>query len=269
MIPVPLENGLMRLQRSFADAILLDDSPIPTTVRAASGPAASSRFGVYRNNVIAGLIKAVAARYPVVRKLLWDDSFDRAARLYIATEPPRSPVLLEYGESFPRFLRRVGDGNAADYLADIAELESARTRAYHAADATPLGRDAFAALRPDRLAALRVTLHPSVTLLRSRFPVVSIWEANLSDNDNTLTEWREEAALVARPHLHVEVHRLPPGVYGFLAALTESSSFGAAIERAAALDSDFDLATAFATLISSGIVIGFAGPEPASGGQIA
>ena len=58
--------------------------------------------------------------------------------LYVTSEPPRSPVLLEYGDSFPQFLRNIGQGAAADYLADVAELEAARTRAYHAADATPL-----------------------------------------------------------------------------------------------------------------------------------
>ena len=153
----------------------------PATIRAASGPAHASRFGVYRNNVIAGLINAVAARYPVVRKLLWDDAFSRVAQLYVTAEPPRSPVLLEYGDSFPRFLRSIGDGAAADYLADMAELEAARTRAYHAADAMPLSRDAFAALAPDE--TCRICGSGCIRrfmLLNSRFPVVSIWEANLS-----------------------------------------------------------------------------------------
>ena len=150
-----------------------------------------------------------------MRKLLWDDAFDRAAHLFVTSEPPRSPVLLEYGDSFPQFLRGIGRCAAADYLADIAELEAARTRAYHAADATPLSRDAFAALAPEDLPDLRVTLHPSLTLLRSRFPVVSIWEANRQDreegNDNMLREWKPECALIARPHLQVEVWRLSAG----------------------------------------------------------
>src|SRR5260221_8164173 len=102
---LPLESGLAQLQRDFAEAILSGDAPIPATVRQASGPAYASRFGVYRNNVIAGLINAVAARYPVVRKLLWDDAFNRTAQLSVTAEPPRSPVMSEYGDSFPQFLR--------------------------------------------------------------------------------------------------------------------------------------------------------------------
>ena len=123
MLALALESPPMRLQRAFAEAILSGDAPVPATVREASGPAHASRFSVYRNNVIAGLINAVSARYPVVRKLLWDDAFNRVAHQYVVSEPPRSPVLLQYGESFPKFLRGIGQGAAANYLADVAEIE--------------------------------------------------------------------------------------------------------------------------------------------------
>lgn len=257
MIAVPLENSLAQFQRAFAEAVFAGDAPIPATIRAASGPAGASRFGVYRNNVMISLINAVAARYPVVRKLLWDDAFDRVARLYVVEEPPRSPVLFEYGESFPGFLRKIGQGAAADYLADVAELEAARTRAYHAADARPVGKDAFAGLPADRLTDMRLKLHPSVVLLRSRFPVVSIWEANLSDNDNTISEWRRESALIARPRRHVEVRRISDGACEFLAALSERQTIGSAIGRAVAIAPDLDLAECFTVLISANIVAGF------------
>src|ERR1043166_7023321 len=211
MIALPIESGHAVLQRSFAEAILFDDAPIPATIRQASGPAHASRFGVYRNNVIAGLINALTARYPVTRKLLWDDAFNHVVRLYASAEPPRSPMMFEYGDSFPQFLRRIGHGAASDALADVAELAAARTRAYHAADAAPLPREAFATIAPDDLPELRLTLHPSVALLTSRFPVVSLWEANRSGNDNVIDQWKPECALVARPHLVVQVRCLSAG----------------------------------------------------------
>jgi hypothetical protein len=254
------EGGQAQLQRVFAEAILFDDAPIPATIRQASGPAYASRFGVYRNNVIAGLINAVAARYPVVKRLLWDDAFHRAAHLYVIAEPPRSPVMFEYGASFPQFLRNIGQCIASDYLADVAELEAARTRAYHAADAAPLARDAFAALAPDDLPDLRLKLHPSVELLRSRFPVVSIWEANLQmddrDNDNIIGKWKPECALIARPHLQVMVQAVSASAYAFIAALAEGRTVGEAIAQGMATAPDFDLGACFKALIGADIVIG-------------
>lgn len=260
MIALPIESGHALLQRSFAEAILSDDAPIPATIRSASGSAHASRFGVYRNNVISGLINALAARYPVARKLLWDDAFHHVARLYVTAEPPRSPVMFEYGDGFPQFLRRIGQSVASDYLADVAELEAARTRAYHATDAPPVLRDAFAAIAPEDLPELRLTLHPSVVLLKSCFPVVSIWEANCSENDNMLGTWRPECALIARPYLQVEVRALSADVHAFIGVLAEGHTLGAAVAKAVGGDPDFDLRGAFDTLIGAEIVTGLALP---------
>lgn len=255
MLALATESRSAQLQRSFAEAILSDDAAIPATVRQASGPAYASRFGVYRNNVITGLIKAVAARYPVVRKLLWDDAFNRATYLYVTSEPPRSPVMHEYADGFPRFLRNIGRNVASDYLADVAELEAARTRAYHAADATPLSRDAFAVIAPEDLSDLRMKLHPSVTLISSRFPVISIWEAGRSDNDNVISRWTPECALVARPRLQVEVRPLSAAAHTFISALAGGCTVGSAIALGAAGPPHFDLQECFEALIASQIVV--------------
>jgi hypothetical protein len=256
MLALTLDEGLTRLQAAFADAVFFDHAAIPATIRDASGEAHASRFSVYRNNVLAGLINAVGARYPVVKKLLWDDSFNRIAQLYVTAQPPRSPVLLEYGESFPQFLRSIGQGVCANYLADVAELESARTRAYHAADATPLSRDAFGRLAPDKFRDLRLALHPSMQLLKSRFPMVSIWEANVHANDNALNLWQPECALIVRPRLEVEVRRLTPGAYEFVSALAEGCSVGEAVDRSVAGVTEFDLTECFETLISADATVG-------------
>jgi len=261
MIALAVESGQARLQRAFAEAILFDDAPIPATIRSASGPAHASRFGVYRNTVIAGLINALAARYPVTRKLLWDDAFHAVARRYVVAEPPRSPVMFEYGDSFAQFLRSIGQSTASDYLADVTALEAARTRAYHAADATSLPRDALAAIAPEDLPELRLVLHPSVMLLASRFPAVSMWEASRSGNDNTPGAWKAECALIARPHLQVEVRPISPGVHAFVAALAEGCTLGAAIAKAAAGHGDFDLGEAFNTLIAADVLSGVEIPQ--------
>jgi hypothetical protein len=192
----------------------------------------------------------------VVRKLLWDDAFNRVAQLYVTAEPPRSPVMAEYGDSFPQFLRNIGQCVASDYLADVAELEAARTRAYHAADATLLSRDAFVAPALEDLPELRLKLHPSAALLKSRFPVVSIWQANRHDNDNTIGEWKAECALIARPHWQVEVRALSAGAYAFIAALVDGHTVGFATAQGMANVPDFDLGECFSALVGADIVVG-------------
>ena len=109
------------------------------------------RFGVYRNNVIAGLVSSLAARFPVVGRLVGDEFFGAMARCYVIDQPPRSPVLLLYGDTFPEFIENFVPAGSIEYLADVARLEFAKGRAYHATDASPLHRKIMAALRADRL----------------------------------------------------------------------------------------------------------------------
>jgi hypothetical protein len=169
--------------------------------------------------------------------------------------------MFEYGDSFPKFLRRIGQSVASDYLADVAELEAARTRAHHAGDAAPVPRDAFAAIAPEDLPQLRLKLHPSIVLLESRFPAVSIWEANHFENDNMLDTWKAECALVSRPSLQVQVRALSASTHAFIAALAEGRALGTAIVKAFEGNPNFDLGDAFNTLIGAEIVVGLELPE--------
>ncbi|MET0278278.1 MAG: DNA-binding domain-containing protein [Pseudorhodoplanes sp.] len=255
MIEVATQDRQALLQRSFANAILSDGAPIPATIQLASGPATTSRFGIYRNNVLSSLINALAARYPISRKILWPDTFEGAARLFMTRHPPRSPMLFDYGSDFPQFLRSIGNGPAVEYVADIAELESARVRAYHASDAAPLPREALATLSPDT----RLELHPSLSLVRSRFPIVSLWEAAQENRD--ADRWNAEAALIVRPFLNVQVWRLPPGGYAFFSAIAGGRTVGNAAAEAMVSTTQFDLAAIFNVMICAEAVTGMAAPH--------
>lgn len=257
------QESVARLQRDFAVAIL-SDGPAPDAVCATVGRASESRFGVYRNNVIAGLTRALAARYPVVQRLLGDDAFAAVARLYIAAEPPRSPVLLEYGETFPAFLRRTGAAASADYVADIAALEAAWAHAYHAADAESVARERLTNLPPEMLAQTRFSLHPSAAWITSRFPIVSVWHANSMLAEVILDRWRPEAALIVRPDTEVRVHLLPHGGAEFFDAIAAGRTVGEAVTAVMGSGVDVDLAGIFTSLVASGVVTGLKLPAPAA-----
>jgi hypothetical protein len=242
-------DAFAELQHAFAAAVR--GQPVELPIRAATAARAESGLAVHRNNVMSSLTKVVAARFPVVRRLVGEDCFLELVRRFIAAEPPRSPLLLDYGDGFPQFLRSLGDDSC---IADIADLEAARGKAYHAADAASLPPQAFAAIPTERLAGLRLTFHPSVSLLQSRFPIVSLWHANQEAGDVALPPWRPEAALIARPLLKVEVWNLPPGGFVFLTALRRGATMAEAAEAAMDAAPDFDLAVNLAVLIKANIV---------------
>ena len=248
-------EAFAELQQSFAAAVF--GEPLELPVRAATVVRAESGLAVHRNNVMSSLTKAVAARYPVVRRLLGEERFLESVRRFTVAEPPRSPLLLDYGDGFPEFLRHLGEEAC---IADVADLEAARGKAYHAADAAPLPPQAFADIPVERLAGLRLTFHPSVSLLQSRFPIVSLWQANQEAGDVALQE-HPEAALIARPILEVEVSNLPPGGFAFFTTLRRGATMAKAAEAAMDAAPDFDLAVNLSVMIRAGIVTGFVEDE--------
>jgi len=240
------------LQNKFSRTLLDPAQPIPNAIRGATRRRADRRFAVYRNNVVTGLIDALAQRFPVVRRLVGDAFFEAMARVYVITCPPASPIMLLYGESFPDFMENFAPAANVPYLSDVAWLELARGRAYHAADAMPVEPRAFAALAPELLADLRFDFHPSVSIIKSPYPIVSIWKVN-DDPDHAvpIAPWAPEAALVARPFGGVQVTRLAPGAAEFLLRLAHNGTMGDAVRAGGEAATEFDLVQAVQSLIMS------------------
>jgi hypothetical protein len=246
-------------QTDFARALLDPDLAVPGELTSHTARHPQSRFAVYRNNVVGGMVNALRATFPATERIVGGDFFAAMARLYVAAHPPTSKILHTYGDNFGDFIAAFEPAAGLPYLADVARLEAARTRAYHAADAQPLAAAAFASVDPQSIGALRLTLHPSLQVLRSRHPVVTIWAMNAGDMELGPVEPDvAEDALVLRPALTVTVSALPRGGATFILMLSEGYTLADAASSAAAIDPRFDLTANLAGLISCGAIIAFA-----------
>lgn len=241
----------------FAAALTDAELPPPDALSVRDGDDVARGFAVYRNNVMVSLIDALAARFPVTARLVGGDFFRAMARAFIHDSPPDSPLLTTYGDDLPRFIEGFHPAGSVPYLADVARLEAARTRACHAADASPLARDAFKGWSGERLAAARLTLHPSAEALSSSYAVATIWSAHQDDDiPEGLDPDAPEDVLIARPDMEVKVHLLPPGGAAFIARLQDGATLGRAAASAADEVPSFDAAQALAAVIAADLVVG-------------
>ncbi|MEJ1158858.1 DNA-binding domain-containing protein [Prosthecomicrobium sp. N25] len=239
----------------FAAALLDPGLPCPVRSAATAADEAEARFAVYRNNVVGGLVNALAARYPVAARILGDRFFRAMACLYVRAFPPHTPMLFAYGADFPAFVDGFPPADPVPYLGDLMRLEWARGEAYHAADARPAGPEALA-VPPDRLDAVRVRMHPAARLVRSRHPIVTIWSMQEGVGEPaSLQDWMPEAALVTRPRLAVRVECLGTGEAVFLDLLQRGEPLARALEAGLAVDPRFDPPAAVATLIRAGAAL--------------
>jgi hypothetical protein len=248
-------------EASVARALLDPSEPVPRGITTESGGSPARRFAIHRNNVIVGLIETLQTRFPAVEKLVGEEFFVAMARVFVAKRPPRTPILTTYGDKFADFITAFEPARELCYLADVARLEAARTRAYHAADAVPADPSRFATLDPDAVGEIRVTLHPSAEIVRSPHPIVTIWAMNSGERKLApIEDWRGEDTLVVRPHLDVEVRLLPQGGAAFLLALRSGRTISEAAEAAFADHPEFDLSCSLAELIGSGVVVEIIAP---------
>ncbi len=240
-------------QAQFANALSNPPHEMPDGLTAWNRQHPARRFGVYRNNVAMALTGALAARFPVTVEIVGEAFFTAMALEFVRSHPPLSPLLLAYGDDFAAFVAEFEPARELTYLADVIRLEAARSKAYHAGDSLPLDSAELAAVEPEQLSEVILQPHPSLSVLRFNTPAVTIWAMNAGELPLAqIEDWHGEDAMIVRPQMVVNIHRLPPGGATFVTALAEGQTLGAAAVAAINEAPDFDLSANLAGILQSG-----------------
>ncbi len=229
------------------------EAPVPKGLVRPDGQPAGKRFDVYRNNVVLSLIRAMETSFPVIRKLVGEKFFDAMAGEYVRAHPPKSPMIMFYGDDFADFLTGFPPVANIPYLADVARLEQARRIAYHAADDPIATPEALGAVPPAALGEVTLKIHASAHVIRSPYPIFSIWRLNAT-NDQTPVQNRPEDVLISRPSGEVVMQLLPVGGAAFLDALMSGATLGNAAETATSAETGFDLSQNISGMLGAGII---------------
>jgi hypothetical protein len=232
-------SALAALQRDFM------------RVLAGESGALAPGLEVYRRGMRGNHAGALTATYPVVTRLVGEAFFDEAARAYAAAHPSSSGDLNQYGGHFAAFLAAYPHAASLPYLPDVARLEWACHECEQAPDAAPFDFAALAAVAPAAHGGLRFTLHPSVRLVASAHPIVSIHAANAPERDGTPQRTQgAEHALVHRVEGRARVQDCGQAGFELLQALARGARLG---DTAAAPE-------ALAGWVASGVISAFTAP---------
>ncbi|WP_456389797.1 HvfC/BufC N-terminal domain-containing protein [Profundibacter sp.] len=241
-------------QSDFAKAIFDAELAVPDGLCNPEGAPAGKRFSIYRNNVAVSLTEALEVTFPVIRTLVGDEFFKAMAGVFLRQHAPSSPMLMFYGAQMPAFLDSFQPVEHLGYLADVARIELALCRSYHAADTPPIDPQTLQTISPDRLLAARLELAPAVHLICSSWPAASLFHANSAPNIPS-PKMQAEDVLITRPEFDPEVIKLPPGGGAFVGALQKGCTLGEAVKAAGISSGDFDLTEVLGLLLSGGAII--------------
>jgi len=250
---------LAERQREFATALVDPAAAVPQGLIGPDRLPTQKRFAVYRNNVVTGLIEALQANFPATCRIVGEEFFRAMARDFVISKPPNSPILLSYGAGFPDFIAGFKLAEALPYLRDVARIERAWTEAYHASEQPAIHPNVLAAVPSGRVPEIRLTLHPSLRLVRSRFPALTIWRMNVADGVPAPVDPESggQDALAIRPAADVEVRSLPPGGVEFISTLARGESLAEATNSALKQSSCFELSANLTALIGAGVFVGY------------
>lgn len=168
--------ALSELQSAFKRYLFAGDNEAQLTelVRSSRPVPAQARLDAYRNAYYTRLQDALAHDFPALLAVAGDAAFGRLATEYLREHPSTRASLRWLGRQLPEWLRQREEGPAWE---DLAALEYAVLHAFDAADAPVLSARDFDEIAPGHWPGLRLTLHPSVSLLAVRANVRPIWSA--------------------------------------------------------------------------------------------
>ncbi|WP_439123876.1 HvfC/BufC family peptide modification chaperone [Marivita sp.] len=236
-------------QTAFHSGLLNPAAPIPEGLTDGHDQPAGRRYGVYRNNVTVSLREALAEGFPSLVGLIGRENFDHVARAYLRQSPPTSPLMMHYGAGLPDFVVTLEQLAHLPYLADVARIDVAMRQSYHTADSTGIEPTALQALDEDTLLASTFDFAPSMILLRSQWPIGSIWHYTLRNGPKPTGAAQD--VLILRAEYDPEPFLLGSGAGDVVQALQNGTPFGAALETGG---DGFDLAALLNLLLTQNAI---------------
>lgn len=252
---------LREFQERFSASLFshADPDPALASLIEPNGLSAARRVGIYRNNVNTSLEASLAATYPAIQALVGEDFFRMLARRYLQAHPSRSGDLHQFGDHFDDFVRDDPDAARLPWMADLARLEWAYHRVFHAAEAQAVASASLAQYDESEHERLCLRLHPASALIASVSPVTAIWRLGVHGNassGNVDLDTGPEYVLVARRNLEMTFQSLSGVEHAFVKAMAADHPLGACVAAAFDVDESFDAGECLARQFALGNISG-------------
>lgn len=159
---------------------------------------AKDRLEIYAGMYLARQVEALQLEFPMVFALLGECAFADLAGAYLKVHPSEHPDIGQLGRHLATFIR--GHAGVRGDLAELAELERARSLAFATPDLEPVSWDALASLGPEGFAEASLRLSPSLRPMTASHDLASLWKAlqqgeqpapSLLDAPATLAIWKQ------------------------------------------------------------------------------
>ena len=199
------------------------------------GARGEERMAVYAEAYVARLMEALAEIYETVYHLLGKEAFIELTESYLEAHPSHSYNLNSFGEAMAPHLERTRFAAELPFLPDLARLEWQVSRAFHSFEQTAFDPASIAQNSEEDWDRLRVVFQPSVAVIRSQWPILTIWNARkkpLGEIDISL-EGQPQQVLVSRRGMDVTCEALEEAQVELILSLQSGEPLGKSCARLA------------------------------------
>lgn len=197
------------------------------------GTPGSARMRVYAGGYLARMQEALAEVFESVHQVLGEGVFIEMAEAYAKQCPSHDYNLSFAGRHLPLFLKTWPRTEVLPFLPDLARLEWLICQAFHAYEQPAIDPQKFSAISPDSWEKIKLLFQPSVGLVASPWPIISIWQARKQPKESINIPLKDHAqqALIYRHQVQVMCEPVDPLPFQILAGLSQGDTLGVACAR--------------------------------------
>lgn len=252
---------LRDIQNNFADAVLRQRTDMeklkPEFLDFFSGPHIQSqeRLKIYQNNVVGGIARALASKFPLLEKLVGDEFLMMLCREFAILKPPNSGCFHTYGQGFDDFIKNHRNTQSLPYLYDMTKLEFATSKAEYGDDDIALNPEEIRDMHADNLHDLKLDLRATTSLLATDYPVLKLKDFCLNPDANSppdTSSHQRDYLLVFRPFWEVCFVPLDCDEFEFISGLNEGKTLGDATTLILNKNPNFNLGNILSKHLSLG-----------------
>jgi uncharacterized protein len=211
-------------------------------------------LSVYRNNVRESLTAALRSVYAGIEQLVGPAFFRQTALQFIAFNPPRAASLAGYGSEFADFLAGLQACGHLPYIADVARLEWAVSRASLQRPEPALATEELKLGIANEPARLSFVPQQGLMHLASKYFIDDIWTFARAGGEGLPPRVDGAAFLeISAGEDGIVIRRLEEAEFLFRRELCNGANIACAVDIALQADPLFALSEAFRSILRDGI----------------
>lgn len=232
-IPLPPMTDAPQLRRdqtALKERIRLrrEGKSLEAVLHPQGGVPGGERMAVYAGAYLARMAEALKETFEAVARFAGEAAFIDLCEGYVEAYPSGEYNLSEIGHSFAAYAAKTSYAAKLPFIKDLASLEWAVSRAFHAPGREPARMERFAGWDDEHWSRARIRVQEGCSLLRSAWPVADLWNARKMPEGriDVAIEGRPQTVFVYRAGLDVRVRVVSAAEAAFLERVAAGDSLG-------------------------------------------